>query len=542
MRAVGRPLVVVALASTLFLAALGLLAARASEDGARARLSRMRDAADHLDRLALLARASAIPNFDPLADARIALRRLRAELPAPADDDEKAAMAVVDERLQQKLVLVEDIKSAVALWKSSALFIVVAVKEANEAAERDPSQRADAEALEQIAFAKLARADAADRLAPFQERVVLERWDELRPELNRLFRHVSTVHTRAKELDKMVNALVAVDLRGAIDAVHARDVVVDARILFAAAAALALAVSYAVFRLSRASRAARRFVPDGLVELLGKKSVDEVQDGDHRLEHLPILFSDIRGYSSLTNGLAAKESFHFINAYMAAMTPAIHGNHGFVNQYLGDGIMALFGREKVRADDAVRAGVAMFERLAALNAARAARDEKPIRIGVGAHYGPVMVRAIGVEGRTDCGVVGESVNLAARVEAETKINGCVFLITDDLRHALDAPDAFALRLVDRPRVKGAKGRVDLYEVLDAETPERRAARLAARKRLEEGIHLYFDRDLPAAKQAFEECAAAVPDDGVPRMFLERIAREQRGPSGPEPPDGAVLAA
>ncbi len=163
------------------------------------------------------------------------------------------------------------------------------------------------------------------------------------------------------------------------------------------------------------------------------------------------LFADVRGFSALAEKVGPKETFDIINRYLAFMEPAIHGHGGFILQYLGDGIMALFPK---RADDAVHAGIEMHRALVRLNEARRGTGEAPLVIGIGINTGTVMVGTIGGTERLDSGVVGDSVNVASRIEGMTKMYGAALLLGDRTVEALEDRDAFTLREIDRVVAKG----------------------------------------------------------------------------------------
>jgi class 3 adenylate cyclase len=261
-----------------------------------------------------------------------------------------------------------------------------------------------------------------------------------------------------------------------------------------------------------------RFVPFQFLDLLDRDSILQVNTGDHVSHDITVGFIDLRGFSTLAESRGASETFGLLNEYLAAMEPEIAEAGGFINQYFGDGIMALFPKS---ADCALQAAVRMAAALRDLNARRAARGDVPLRIGAGINSGRVMLGSIGGGKRLDTGVVGDAVNLAARTEGLTKMYAATVVLTDATRSRLADPGAYQLRHLDRVVVKGRVDAIDVYELLDVDEPAARARKLATMPRFDEGRRLYGAGDFTAARRAFEACLIEHPDDGAARLYVER---------------------
>jgi len=210
--------------------------------------------------------------------------------------------------------------------------------------------------------------------------------------------------------------------------------------------------------LARINVSIRRFLPEEMFRLLGRKSIDEVERGDQTQEVMEVMFCDIREFTPLVESMAPGKAFQFINEYLGHMEPAIHRHGGFINQYLGDCIMALF---PTGADAALRAALDMLTALDALNAGR---REKALRVGIGIHTGPITLGVIGGQSRLAGGVVGDAVNLAARIEALTKTYGTSLLVSEATKARLRDPMEFELQEVDRVMPKGKSEAVRIYAV------------------------------------------------------------------------------
>jgi class 3 adenylate cyclase len=261
-----------------------------------------------------------------------------------------------------------------------------------------------------------------------------------------------------------------------------------------------------------------RFVPHQFLAALGRANIQDVELGDCVSRELSVLFSDVRGFTPLIECLGPAESIRFINDYLAHMEPAIVENGGFVDSYVGDAIMALF---EGRADDAVSAGIAMLRGLARFNDGRAARGQAAVRIGIGINTGPIMLGTIGGPNNMKCGVIGDTVNLAARIESLTKQFDATLLIGADTVRRLADPARFALRPVERVQVIGRTEPVTLYEVYDVDPPELRAAKTDCLGRYLEGLEAYYAHSFGDAAAAFEACVTRAPQDVRAQAFLLR---------------------
>jgi class 3 adenylate cyclase len=206
-----------------------------------------------------------------------------------------------------------------------------------------------------------------------------------------------------------------------------------------------------------------RFVPRKFLSVVAPDGIEKIQVGNRATRTITILFSDIRGYTSISENSTAMEMFDLLNDYLPEMGAAIDAHGGFIDKYIGDAIMALFDDEAT--DAAVRAALAMRERLVLFNARRVASGRVPIDIGIGLHRGEVVMGAVGFATRIDSTVIGDPVNLASRVEGLTKMYGVGILVTEAVRAALSDPEAFQLEVVDAAaKVKGKDEAVVLYSV------------------------------------------------------------------------------
>ncbi|MEG4855400.1 adenylate/guanylate cyclase domain-containing protein [Microcoleus sp. B5-D4] len=266
------------------------------------------------------------------------------------------------------------------------------------------------------------------------------------------------------------------------------------------------------------TEATSRFVPNQFLAFLGCDSIVDVKLGDAVELEMSILFSDIRDFTTLSEQMTPEDNFKFINSYLSYMEPLIVENQGFIDKYIGDAIMALFSEG---ADDALKAGIAMLHSLAEYNRDRATVGYVPVQIGVGINTGSLMLGTVGGRNRMDGTVIGDAVNLAARIESLTKNYGVSLLITQQTFDGLRNPADYGIRVIDKVQVKGKSEWVTVYEVFDADLPFVQAGKLATLPVFAEALSLYDMKNFREAAGLFADCLGQNPGDKVARIYLER---------------------
>lgn len=252
-------------------------------------------------------------------------------------------------------------------------------------------------------------------------------------------------------------------------------------------------------------------------------------------KNLTVLFSDIRGFTTISENLSPEELVHLLNEYLTAMTDLVFKYDGLLDKYMGDAIMAVYGAPLAQPDHALRACRTALEMLQALKKLQAkwSDEGKPVlNIGIGINTGDMVVGNMGSQMRFDYTVMGDSVNLGSRLEGINKEYGTNIIISEFTYAAVK--DALYCRELDAVKVKGKKRPVRIYELI-CEKQEADVCQ-PIMEQFETGLDLYKQALWDDAIAAFQQVLVLRPDDGAARLYVERCMDLRINPP-PQPWDG-----
>ncbi len=275
-------------------------------------------------------------------------------------------------------------------------------------------------------------------------------------------------------------------------------------------------------REKRAIRAAfSQYLAESLVERIASNPSRWQQILRGTRDELTVLFSDIRGFSRFSETLDPEVLSSFLHEYLTPMTDLVLRQGGLLDKYIGDAVMAIYGAPEEMNDHARRAcetALAMLERLAPLNAAWKPRGLPEIAIGIGINTGPMSVGNMGSDARFDYTVMGDAVNLGARLEPLTKEYGVDILVGEET--ARQAGDGFVFRELDLVRVMGRQGTARVFQLLGrlGHAPLSDADLAGWNQALAD----YRARNWDAAERGFAELLGPHPEDGPAQVMRRRV--------------------
>jgi adenylate cyclase len=281
---------------------------------------------------------------------------------------------------------------------------------------------------------------------------------------------------------------------------------------------------------------AEKRVRSTMARYMSKEVADQLlQAGEDVLggrdQTVSVLFSDVRGFTTIAEAIGARETVTMLNEYFTEMVDVIFENGGILDKYIGDAIMALFGAPfagPTDADNALDSANQMLRCLADLNARRGLSSKPPLKVGLGISTGDVIVGNIGSSKRMEYTVIGDNVNLASRLEGANKFYGTSILISEFTRERLTRPSL--TREIDLIRVKGKDDPIAVHESLDHCRDDARLQEMLGA--YGNGLSAYRARNWGEAERGFECALQAMPNDGPSSMYISRCQQFAKSP----PPD------
>ncbi len=286
----------------------------------------------------------------------------------------------------------------------------------------------------------------------------------------------------------------------------------------------ALDMSYGYFVETRTKRQITslfgQYVPSELVDEMSKNPEQVSMEGDSR--EMTILFSDVRGFTTISEGLDAKELTLLMNEFLTPLSRVVYKHRGTIDKYMGDCIMAFWGaplHDPEHAKHAMLAGIEMQQTLQGLQPHFKERGWPEIHVGVGINTGRVSVGNMGSEVRVAYTVMGDAVNLASRLEGITKQYGVGIIVGENTRNAV--PD-FVYRELDQVRVKGKDKPVAIYEPIGLNGQVDKAV-LEEIKLFHQALKLYRKQDWEQAELQLYNLQRMSPECKLYKVYAERVA-------------------
>ena len=276
-----------------------------------------------------------------------------------------------------------------------------------------------------------------------------------------------------------------------------------------------------------------KFVPRQFLRRIAREGYENIQLGDAESDQITILFSDIRSFTPLSETMSPQQLLNFLNSYLKVVNQPIHTHGGFIDKFIGDAIMALFddttSQDSVEALSAIEAAIGMQEALKEYNQNRQKVGYPPIEIGIGIHSGQVIIGTVGSETRMESTVLGDVVNVAARLETLTKLYKVKIMISLDTLKLLEDPHLFHIRQLDIVRVKGKKMPTEIYEVFNCDPPAIQDLKIQTASLIKAGLHHRNHQEWKPALTAFEKALGLYPEDTVVQRQIAYCRYFQENP-------------
>jgi adenylate cyclase len=243
-----------------------------------------------------------------------------------------------------------------------------------------------------------------------------------------------------------------------------------------------------------------------------------------------VLFSDIRRFTTLAESMSPQDTVSMLNDYFTRMVEVVFTHGGMLDKYIGDAIMAVFGTalsNSADADNALAVGTEMVVELNRFNERRRESGQEPIDIGIGIATGEVLAGSLGSRRRLEYTVIGDNVNLAARLESANKHYGTTVLLSGSVADALKSRPP--MRRLDLLQVKGKLQPTVVYEALGHHTPDTFPKLSSVIAAYEAGFDAYQRRDWTGALRRFGEALEFAPNDRPSRIFIDRCRYYRENP-------------
>ena len=267
--------------------------------------------------------------------------------------------------------------------------------------------------------------------------------------------------------------------------------------------------------------ATEKFVPYQFIKSLGHELITDVKLGDQVEKIVTVLFTDIRNYTSLSELMTPEETFGFICLFNARMGPIIRKHNGFINQYLGDSIMAIF---PVSAADALLAAIDVQKEIQNFNKIREEKNKPEIQIGVGMHTGPLIMGITGDYDRMDACTISDTVNTASRVESLTKHYKSSILLSDASLRQIKNTDGFDLRNLGLVQLKGKLSSINVHECFSCDGETELQKKRSTLNIFNDGVSFYLNKLFADANIAFKNVLEMDLDDHTARFFYNHTLK------------------
>lgn len=277
-------------------------------------------------------------------------------------------------------------------------------------------------------------------------------------------------------------------------------------------------------KLERNVEVFEKFVPKQFLKHIAPNGIEAIELGQAKAQHLSILFADIRSFTSFAETMSPQDLMDYLNSYLRQISAPVKSNHGFIDKFIGDAVMALFDRVESpsqQAEDSVKAAIAMQKAIVEFDSVQRADCNDPLRIGIGIHSGPVVIGTVGAEDRMDSTALGDAVNLASRLEGLCKKYDVQILLSSATFHLVQDCDWLMWRKLDMVKVRGKSEPELLYEVFNSESADIRHAKARIVSQYHQALGFFHEKEWQRSMEGFQACLDSYPGDKISKMYIAR---------------------
>ena len=280
------------------------------------------------------------------------------------------------------------------------------------------------------------------------------------------------------------------------------------------------------------TRSYQRFVPGEILSSLNKTNIIDVSVGNHSRREVSVLFWDIRSFTTIAEALPPDKVFGLLNMLLQKMIPIISSYGGYVDKFIGDAVMALFVEG---AERSIICAVEVLSELQKFNPSILDEFGVELEIGIGINSGTVVLGTIGTDKRMEGTVIGDTVNLAARLESLTKTYSAPLLVSGNslARASGDLSKGVSkhCRMIDKTTVKGKREEVEIFEIFDWETTDEKSKKLSYKDEFVDGVKkVNLSGQQLVGETILRGLAAKFPNDRVLKSIIETEGLRSRATS------------
>ncbi len=268
--------------------------------------------------------------------------------------------------------------------------------------------------------------------------------------------------------------------------------------------------------LQKLSESYKKFVPWEFIDLLQLKDITELGLGQSLEKEMTVMFLDLRGFSKMAEQMSAKQSFMFLNDVLANIAPVIREYDGFIDKYIGDGLMAIFPKSSGKA---LEAGLAILRKLSTYNLKRHNAGLPEIKIGIGINCGKVTLGTIGYKDQMQNTAISDVVNTAARLEQATKLFGVSIVASEEAIEQSGLKDEIGRRYLGRITPEGKSNPISCFEIYEASQFHLFSE---TAKPFDDAVRYYESKNFGKALEKFEEVLIRSPHDQAALKYLKLI--------------------